>query len=159
MATTLRKTCTCCRELKDPEEFYPNTRVLDGLHYYCIDCAKAKAKTWRANNLEQARLITRKSLKKYHLKKYGLDNAKYAAMVAAQNGLCKICEKPFKRPSVDHCHATGTVRGILCRHCNSSLSVFEKDHSAVLRLIEYLGIVIPQSGSKPKGFARKKGGD
>jgi hypothetical protein len=59
---------------------------------------------------------------KYLLKKYGITSAQYEEMLAKQNGNCAICGQhhtKFKmRLSVDHCHKTQEVRGLLCFICN-----------------------------------------
>ncbi|WPH64829.1 recombination endonuclease VII [Vibrio phage vB_VpaP_SJSY21] len=41
-------------------------------------------------------------------------------MLEEQGGKCKICGQPAKtqRPTLDHCHDTGHVRGVLCNACN-----------------------------------------
>jgi len=68
----------------------------------------------------------------YHLKRrYGITAADAAAMVAAQGGLCAIC-KAAPAVHVDHDHATGAVRQMLCFNCNGGLGQF-KDDPAVLR--------------------------
>ena len=56
-------------------------------------------------------------------KRYGISAAEYDAMLLAQNGRCAICKRPPKRNRlhVDHDHATGRVRGLLCVGCNSKL--------------------------------------
>ena len=57
-------------------------------------------------------------------------------MLAAQEGRCAICNNPAK--CVDHDHATGKVRGILCAGCNRALG-FMFDKPALLRRgAEYL---------------------
>ncbi len=59
-----------------------------------------------------------------HLKrKYGMTVADYDAMLVAQDGGCAICGgQPNGRWKhkfhVDHDHATGKVRGLLCHRCN-----------------------------------------
>src|SRR5579859_1543421 len=50
----------------------------------------------------------------------------YDVVLEKQNGGCGICgRKPpfgrFSRLCVDHDHATGKFRGLLCLHCNSFL--------------------------------------
>jgi hypothetical protein len=83
----------------------------------------------------------------YHrLRKYGLTQEQYDAMVKAQNGVCKICKQPETRVirgqvpllSVDHDHATGKVRGLLCYACNHALGLFKDSVKTMKRAIRYL---------------------
>lgn len=42
-------------------------------------------------------------------------------LAAYQRNACAICISPFtKTPHMDHCHDTGTVRGLLCGRCNTA---------------------------------------
>jgi hypothetical protein len=55
---------------------------------------------------------------------YGLKKGEYAQLYEFQGGLCALCRRATgasRRLSVDHDHATGEVRGLLCRPCNSLL--------------------------------------
>jgi hypothetical protein len=55
---------------------------------------------------------------------YGLAPGDYERLREAQDGLCAICHRATgktRRLSVDHDHATGLVRGLLCRPCNDML--------------------------------------
>jgi hypothetical protein len=56
-------------------------------------------------------------------KQLGVSDEDYAAMLEAQGGGCAICgAKPkTRRLHVDHDHATGKVRGLLCHRCNRAL--------------------------------------
>jgi hypothetical protein len=57
-----------------------------------------------------------------------------------QGGVCKICkiEKPNETLCVDHDHATGMTRGLLCRKCNSGLGYFDDSLWRVLCAAGYL---------------------
>jgi hypothetical protein len=53
----------------------------------------------------------------------GVDDERYAIMLADQGGGCAICGATPKsrRLNVDHDHKTGAVRGLLCHACNRFL--------------------------------------
>lgn len=66
--------------------------------------------------------------------RYGLTLEKYARMLNRQHGVCAICgntERPLKgkvRPlAVDHDHASGANRGLLCKACNTALGHVERE--------------------------------
>lgn len=55
---------------------------------------------------------------------YKMTGEQFDAMMSNQSGRCAICkgEPPESRYlHVDHCHATGKVRALLCNRCNSML--------------------------------------
>lgn len=62
-------------------------------------------------------------------KLYGTDWETYQAMYTRAGGKCEICRQPevrrkagrTKRLALDHDHATGALRGILCHACNLAL--------------------------------------
>lgn len=64
----------------------------------------------------------------------------YDAVLASQDGGCAICgAKPkTRRLNIDHCHATGQVRGLLCPRCNRGLGWFgdriDRLHAAAVYL-------------------------
>lgn len=55
-------------------------------------------------------------------KRYGITVEQHDALYAAQGGRCGLCDAAIvqwdKHTHVDHDHATGVVRGLLCRFCN-----------------------------------------
>lgn len=76
---------------------------------------------------------------------YGITIDQYNVMVQAQDSKCKICKITFdgigtakSAPCVDHCHATGKVRGILCMNCNKLLGMAKDDISILANAIHYL---------------------
>lgn len=75
--------------------------------------------------------------------KYGITLKERDAMLEAQGGLCAICDTPdpgeYNGWCVDHCHASGAVRGILCRHCNLLLGYARDNTTTLARAITYLG--------------------
>jgi hypothetical protein len=44
------------------------------------------------------------------------------------------------RPHVDHDHATGRVRGLLCNTCNIALGMLHEDHAKIHGLATYLEV-------------------
>ncbi len=86
---------------------------------------------------------------------FGLTVAEYDAMVAAQGGVCACCQKvethrnrngEVSRLAVDHDHATGSVRALLCHSCNTGIGSFYDD-PALLRAAA--GYIESFRGSNP----------
>lgn len=73
--------------------------------------------------------------------KFGIGVDEFDRMFAEQGNCCAICrgqEHQSRNWHVDHCHASGAIRQILCGHCNGMLG-FASDSVAVLRAaISYL---------------------
>lgn len=73
-----------------------------------------------------------------HLRqRYRLTPDAFERMVVEQGGACAICgaEVPLH---VDHCHATGRVRALLCNHCNCALGQLREDPGIARAVAEYL---------------------
>jgi len=75
--------------------------------------------------------------------KYGISLDEYAELYLTHNGRCAICRASEvdlgeKGLSVDHCHATKVVRGLLCGNCNRALGYMADDVSRLQKAIEYL---------------------
>jgi hypothetical protein len=60
------------------------------------------------------------------LRKYGLSEETFSALLGSQGGVCAIC-KIEEPTAVDHDHSTGQVRGLLCHLCNAGLGHFQDD--------------------------------
>lgn len=74
------------------------------------------------------------------LRDFGVSCVQYKAMLSVQSSVCALCGGTDKSKdlAVDHDHATGRIRGLLCLVCNTSLGRFEKDRAIFLRLTSYL---------------------
>ena len=59
------------------------------------------------------------------IRTYGVDKRMWDAMYFEQDGTCLICQER-EADSVDHCHESGRVRGLLCRGCNGHLGWMEQ---------------------------------
>lgn len=92
---------------------------------------------WSKNNLEHRRHYSRKLL-------YGIDKHAFDLMLSKQNHACAICSFAFNdkeqraRPHVDHDHATGKVRGLLCVKCNLMLGYAQDSQQTLNKAIKYL---------------------
>lgn len=130
------KRCSKCREEKPASEFFKQKESSDGLYSYCKPCNAIAQRQKREGN---AALAVKE--RNYMLKtKYGISEEKYLEMVSAQNGVCAICFKPDggRRLAVDHCHATGAVRGLLCGNCNWAIGLFMDKTESLLSAVRYL---------------------
>ena len=74
------------------------------------------------------------------LKEHGLSQKDYANMIESQGGVCAICESVdgHRRLSVDHCHKTGRVRGLLCRTCNVGIGALGDSPNLLAKARRYL---------------------
>lgn len=102
--------------------------------------AAAWQRAWRNRNPEK--------VKNAELKKmFGITLQEYQRMSETQNHRCAICGDletavdkhgvPRRMP-VDHCHATGKIRQLLCSACNKALGGFRDRPDLLRRAAEYV---------------------
>jgi hypothetical protein len=142
------KRCLKCREVKPLSDFYRDTSRKDGLYPYCRECTRNNVLYYvdkrrvTKEGRERSRLWSWTAV----LKTYGLTPEKYKVLLEEQDGVCAICRNPetFKnkdglRPlCVDHDHASGKIRGLLCHSCNVALGHFGEDLGRMEKAMEYL---------------------
>lgn len=90
---------------------------------------------WTAKNKDRMRT--------FHLRYlYGLTTEEFETLLHKQNGRCAICgtDKPGGKGqmAVDHDHATGKVRGLLCSSCNMALGIFGDSETLLVKALAYL---------------------
>ncbi|MFE7237231.1 endonuclease VII domain-containing protein [Streptomyces sp. NPDC057580] len=113
------RACIRCRETKPATAFHRNGANLR--RRMCAACRSATAPP--KNTTPELKL--RDKLQR----EYGITLEQYHLLLAAQNGVCAICEiapTEKKRLHVDHCHKTGRVRALLCVVCNTQLGSYER---------------------------------
>jgi hypothetical protein len=150
------KICSTCKIERPLTDYYRIQNGTDGTRPRCKACHQAFERKkyaenaeWRIAKLEkhQAKLdadpefkkLHRFRVRRWHLKAtYGLSLDDYEALLQRQNGVCAICGRDNIKGNqkrdlvVDHCHATGKVRGLLCDLCNTAIGKMQ-DSSAILR--------------------------
>jgi hypothetical protein len=82
------------------------------------------------------------------LAKFNITLDQYEEISALQGHVCAICKKPetlinprsgkTRRLSVDHDHATGKIRGLLCDKCNRGLGQFDDNPDFLLNAHNYI---------------------
>lgn len=78
------------------------------------------------------------SVRSYHLqRRYGLTEAEVETIAEGQGWLCLICLHR-RDLHVDHDHASGDYRGLLCFRCNGGLGQFRDDTATMRRGVDYL---------------------
>jgi hypothetical protein len=134
--TISEKRCSVCGELKSLSAFYRKVRGAGGRDGRCKECRRERRDT--------------PATRDRHLRNtYGISLAQYESMLGAQGGVCAICGMPegllggrrgtaTLSLAVDHDHATGHVRGLLCSSCNQGLGMFKHEASLLEAALSYL---------------------
>lgn len=133
-----RKRCPFCGLVKDLAEFAPSRKedAKVQVQPFCLSCRP-----------EVSRLAALRQ-KQTRGRRYGLTEDELRTLLSLQGGLCAVC-RTFETIStspgdsanalaIDHDHADGSVRGLLCQRCNQSLGIFRDDPERILRAVAYL---------------------
>lgn len=117
----------------DPEERKAYRR-----RYYAANKQRIMAQNKASNKRCERKPFKKRpqDMRKSNLKrKYGITLEQFNAYMLIQNGVCGICGNPppvNENLHVDHCHATGKIRGLLCKSCNWALGHF-RDNPELMR--------------------------
>ena len=160
--------CTQCESWKPYSNFNKTKKTKSGFQSKCNTCKStnyrysralnpefylARSRKWASENLEKAKKSKRDSLERNrHRYKvtpevakrkslwtlYRMTLEEFLALSEHQNSCCLICEKPSETLCVDHCHTSGTVRGLLCSLCNTGLGLLKEDRKILTNAVRYL---------------------
>lgn len=119
----------------------------------CGDCGKAPAKarglcnTCYVKNFPPRSRTSEENRNARLKSRYGITAEQYQRMVEDRDNRCDICGEPPSASStrahwrgklcVDHNHATGKLRGLLCNNCNLTVG-YGKQPAVLERAAEYL---------------------
>ena len=127
----LRRCCRC-REIKDINLF--RGQHLTSQYPYCLPCV-------RESHCESHR-------KRLIYNKFNITKEDYQKLILDSNNKCKICKQPelhinhaSKKTlslTVDHCHTSGLIRGLICRNCNLMLGNAKDSIKTLRAAIRYL---------------------
>ena len=143
------KVCKKCSINKSDDEFYKEKRNKTGLQARCKECCKSDARAVFEANPEPYRKRARERDPEAQrwakiLKKYGLTQEGYYAILDKQGGHCALCPATESGHNmtdlllVDRCHETDTVRGLLCQDCNLLLGCVKDKRKRLIAAIFYL---------------------
>jgi len=114
------RVCTICLTLKPLSAFPKKSKMRKGVGSTCKEC-------------EHDNSIRRR---------FGITDAEYRQMLDLQSGRCAICGSPSAKYTtrfhIDHDHATGRVRGLLCSDCNTGIGLFRDSTALLSNAIAYL---------------------
>lgn len=114
-----------------------------------MNSKQARAKRYYQRHQEEIRSRCSSYYKKHRdeilaratARRYGLTTDEVVAILDSQGGKCAVCGTSRfdgRGPCVDHDHATGRVRGILCGRCNFSAGLLHDNPEVALALAIYL---------------------
>lgn len=144
------KTCSSCREDKSLSRFSKSSSSKTGRHAYCKECMAEYDKSRRKKpelqeyfREKDSRTSRRVVWRKSHLQRvYGVSEELYDYILRSQDFVCAICHREESREnrslSLDHCHESGKIRGLLCDSCNNGIARFNDDPEVLENAIAYL---------------------
>ena len=147
----IMKKCPDCGLKKPTNAFHRNIRAPGGRHVYCKKCNRVRMRAYRISHRhelsERGKLRRAKNPERtwvHHIKQKHGSRAIvwYEIAYKEQGGICAICGLPErvknKKLSLDHCHHSGRLRGLLCNRCNTGLGSFKDSPLLLRKALKYL---------------------
>lgn len=112
------------------------------LHKYCSVSCRSKFHNKNGGKKYRNSIKGKAASRKWRLKNvFNITEEVFEELFDSQNRSCAICgtETPTGYNwHIDHCHATGKVRGILCSKCNQGIGLLGDTAERVKKAYEYL---------------------
>lgn len=135
------RTCNKCSVFKPWGDYSLNSKGINGRKSVCKSCSNKQQRSLqnrrkREDPVKFAEDRYNKNLK-YAL---GLSTDDYEKLLEVAGNRCQICgsDRGARRLSVDHCHETGKIRGLLCHLCNTAIGKLGDNSQGVYRAYDYL---------------------
>ncbi len=114
------KICTRCNESREDTDFRLKVKGQSARRSICKFCANKLRAKWAQKNPSKVQAW----LRQYN---YGITSDEYSKLWATQGGLCVVCgaseSVSGRQLDVEHCHETGTIRGLACNGCNTGVGI------------------------------------
>ena len=138
----LNSVCRTCDQARKSNSWYNDevsrARIKEANREWYINNREHAIKTCKSNSLKHPDRHKNMMLKIT----YGITIEDFKSMRDAQGYKCKICQRHedelIRTLVVDHDHATGKIRGLLCNKCNLGLGMFNDNVELFNKAIEYL---------------------
>ena len=140
------KICQGCGQAKPLCEFYMHKKKARSR---CKMCIKKEARDYSVKNKARTLAVAKANYNRSHLAKRirqleraGVDREELIRFLRKAKTVCEICgthqsDLPV-RLSIDHCHVTFKVRGMLCGKCNQALGLLRDSVFLLRKAIRYL---------------------
>jgi Recombination endonuclease VII len=128
------KRCSSCAVEKPLDDFHKQSNGPFGRRSACAVCINTHAVRRNKRDPQARRSVWLKH-------RYGITQAQYLQRLDAQGGVCAICSEACatgRNLAVDHDHATGVIRGLLCQACNTAIGKLRDSPSLIHKAAAYL---------------------
>ena len=137
-----KKRCSVCHQIKPLSSFWADKILRSGYCSQCKNCKGSRHKKWRDSLRGNASREKAYREQTWRNEGFKLTVAEYDSKYIKQKGRCAICGKHQSemknKLSVDHNHATGRVRGLLCGGCNLYIGILETNSNKFQKAQKYL---------------------
>ena len=111
--------------------------LLYGNRTQCKNCHKARVRRSGSSRYQRDGAYRQRSFLAHVRRSYVVTQKEYETKVLDQAGRCGLCGGTAEL-NVDHNHATGKVRGLLCSPCNKGLGAFYDNPTVLRAAADYL---------------------